>query len=99
MDININSIHFTADKKLKHLISTKVNKLTTFHDGLLSADVNLKIDKSETGKNKTAEVKVLIKGADLFAKKQSNTFEEAVDECLEAMRRQLMKHKEKERKV
>mgnify|MGYP000424346970 CR=1 FL=1 len=99
MDININSIHFSADKKLKQLIIAKVNKLTTFHDGLVNADVNLKIDKSDTRENKIAEVKVFVKGGDLFAKKQSKTFEEAVDECLDAMRRQLLKHKEKERKI
>lgn len=99
MDVNINSIHFTADKKLKQLILTKVNKLTTFHDGLISADVNLKVDKSDTKENKIAELKMFIKGSDLFAKKQSSTFEEAVDECIDAMRRQLLKHKEKERNL
>lgn len=99
MDININSIHFSADKKLKQLISTKVNKLTTFHDGLIGADVNLKVDKSDTRENKIAELKVFVKGGDLFAKKQSKTFEEAVDECLDAMRKQLLKHKEKERNI
>ncbi|MBN1650323.1 MAG: ribosome-associated translation inhibitor RaiA, partial [Bacteroidales bacterium] len=97
MDIIINSIHFSADKKLKQLITTKVNKLTTFHDGLVNAEVNLKIDKSDSRENKIAEVKVFVKGGDLFAKKQSKTFEEAVDDCLDAMRRQLLKHKEKER--
>lgn len=99
MDVNINSIHFTADKKLKQLIQAKVSKLTTFHDGLLSVDVNLKVDKSDSRANKIAEVKLFIKGGDLFAKKQAKTFEEAVDECLDATRRQLLKHKEKERKV
>jgi putative sigma-54 modulation protein len=99
MDVNINAIHFSADKKLKQLIITKVNKLSTFHDGLIGAEVNLKLDKSDTGENKITEVKVFIKGGDLFAKKQSKTFEEALDDCLEAMRRQLLKHKEKERNI
>jgi len=99
MDVNINSVHFNADKKLKQLIESKVNKLTTFHDGLIGAEVNLKLDKSENRENKVAEMKMFVRGGDLFAKKQSKTFEEAVDECLDAMRRQLVKHKEKERKI
>lgn len=99
MDVNINSIHFTADKKLKQLIELKVNKLSTFHDGLLGAEVNLKVDKSDVKENKIAEIKLFVKGSDLFAKKQSKTFEEAVDECVDASRRQLLKHKEKERKI
>ncbi len=99
MDININSIHFTADKKLKQLILTKVNKLTTFNEDIIGAEVNLKVDKSDTRENKIADLKIFVRGGDLFAKKQSKTFEEAIDECLDAMRRQLLKHKEKERKA
>jgi putative sigma-54 modulation protein len=99
MDVNVNSIHFTADKKLKQLILTKVNKLSNIHDGLIRSEVNLKLDKSDNRENKIAEVKMFIKGGDIFAKKQSKTFEEAVDECIDAVRRQLLKHKEKERKI
>ena len=44
--------------------------------------------------NKIAEIKVDVKGKDLFVKKQSNSFEEAADMAVEALRRQLKKHKE-----
>lgn len=99
MNISINSIHFNADKKLEQLIHNKVNKLVTFHEGLIGAEVNLKLDKSDTRENKVAEVKMFIKGGDLFAKKQSKTFEEAIDDCVDAMKKQLLKHKEKERNI
>jgi len=36
-----------------------------------------------------------IPGNDLFAKKQSDSFEESTDIAVEALRRQLKKHKEK----
>ena len=42
-----------------------------------------------------AEVNLNIPGNDLFAKKQCKSFEEAVDLCCEALRKQLIKWKEK----
>ena len=45
--------------------------------------------------NKIAEIRLIIKGTDLFAKKKCKSFEEATDTAIEALRRQLKKHKEK----
>ena len=46
--------------------------------------------------NKIAEVKLSIPGYDyLFAEKQADTFEEAIDLATDAIRRQLTKFKEK----
>jgi putative sigma-54 modulation protein len=39
----------------------------------------------------------LVPGNDLFAKKQSKSFEEATDIAVDALRKQLTKHKEKQR--
>ncbi len=44
---------------------------------------------------KIAEIKLLVPGNDLFAKRQCKTFEEATDQAVEALRRQLKKKKEK----
>jgi putative sigma-54 modulation protein len=40
-------------------------------------------------------VKILIPGKELFAKKQCKSFEEATDLAVEALRKQVKKHKEK----
>jgi len=95
MNIDIQSVHFTADKKLLDFIEEKVEKLTTFHDGIIRSEVILKLDKSDSSENKVAEIKLHIAGNDLFAKKQCKSFEEAVDESIEALSRQVKKHKEK----
>jgi putative sigma-54 modulation protein len=44
-----------------------------------------------------AEISLNVPGSDLFAKKQAKTFEEAVDLACEALRKQLIKKKEKVR--
>jgi putative sigma-54 modulation protein len=94
MKVNITSVHFKTDKKLEDFIERKVNKLSNTYDGVLGTEVTLKVENAETRENKIAEIKVSIRGQHLFAKKQSKTFEEATDTAVEALRRQLTKHKE-----
>ncbi len=96
MEVKVKSVHFSTDERLVGFINKKVNKLDTFFDGIINAEVILKVDKPETANNKIAELKLSIPAADyLFAKKQANTFEEAVDLSIEAMKKQLDKYKEK----
>ncbi|PVX50924.1 putative sigma-54 modulation protein [Balneicella halophila] len=95
MNVNIESLDFKADKKLLDFIEKKVDKLTKFYDGIVSADVKLRLEKEESKENKIAEIKLNVPQSDLFAKRNSTTFEEAVDDVVEALRRQLKKHKEK----
>ena len=99
MKINISSIHFKADKKLEDFITEKVQKLSTIYDGLIGSEVILKLDNKETIENKITEIKLQIRGNDLFAKKQSKSFEEAADSAVEALRKQLTKYKEKVKKI
>ncbi len=95
MDIQVHSVHFTADKKLIEFVNEKVGKLDLFFDNIIASEVYLRLDKSQDGENKIAEVKLLIPGKELFAKKQCKSFEEAADLAVEALRKQVNKHKEK----
>ena len=95
MKVNINSVHFKADKKLEDFINEKVGKLSNMYDGVIGSDVILKVDNTDSPENKIAEIRLLIRGNDLYAKKQCKTFEEATDTAIEALRRQLKKHKDK----
>lgn len=95
MNVTIQSVKFDAADKLKAFIEQKVNKLDVFFDGIIDAEVILKLDKSETSENKVAEISLKVPGSDLFAKKQTKTFEESIDLCCEALRKQLIKKKEK----
>lgn len=99
MTVKIQSVHFDADKKLLDFVQERVDKLTTFYDGIINSEVVLKLDKSESTENKIAEIKLHISGNDLFAKKQCKSFEEAVDTSIDALKTQVKKHKEKLRGV
>lgn len=97
MKINIHSLHFDAGEKLLGFVNTKVSKLDTFHDGIIAADVTLKLEKSDISENKIAEIRVQIPGDDVFCSRQAKNFEEAVDLSVDALRKQLQKAKEKQR--
>lgn len=95
MTINIQSVHFNADKKLIGFINEKVEKLTTFYGGIINTEVILRLDKGDNAENKIVEIKMLGKGHEFFAKKQCGSFEEATDLACEALKTQVKKHKEK----
>jgi ribosomal subunit interface protein len=98
MNIQVKTLHFTADQKLIDFVNKKVPKLDTFFEGIINAEVIMKVVKPETANNKVAEIKLSIPGTDyLFAEKQADTFEEAIDLAIEAIRRQLSKFKEKQK--
>jgi putative sigma-54 modulation protein len=96
MDLKIQSIHFDATEKLQAFITKKVAKFEKTSD-IQKVEVILKVVKPETVKNKDASIKVSVPNGDLFVEKICDTFEEAVDECVEAMLRQVSKYKDKQR--
>ena len=95
MNIQIQTVHFTADKQLKDFINKKVEKLIAIDDSILNADVYLKVDKPESHENKIVEIKIHSPSGEFFAKKQADTFEESTDLVSQALRKQILKQKEK----
>lgn len=96
MNIKINDVNFTADQKLIDFTNKKVGKLDTFFEGIIGAEVIMKVTKPESTNNKEVEIILSIPSSEnLFSKKQADSFEEAIDLTVEAIRRQLKKYKEK----
>jgi len=99
MDIKIHSIRFDADTRLLDFVNMKVRKLIQYFDDIIGAEIFLRLDKSQDLENKVVEIRLTLPGNELFAKKQSKTFEESTDLSVEALRRQIMKHKTKLRRA
>lgn len=95
MKLRIQSINFDATATLESYISKKLSKLEKNFDEILTLDVYLKVVKPESSTNKESEIKVSMPNVDFFASKTCNTFEEAVDLTIEALDKQIRKHKEK----
>jgi putative sigma-54 modulation protein len=99
MNIQIHSVRFDADKKLIDFVHQKLDKLIQIGDGIVNAEVYLRLDKDQEKENKISEIKLDLSGGPLFARKQSKTFEEATDQAVNALKRQIARHKQKKRGV
>ncbi len=95
MKLQMHSIHFDADRKLIDFIQRKADKLDTFYGRIIDGEVTMRLNKDETQENKLVELKVRIPGQLLFSHEQAKTFEAATDMAVDAMKRQLTKHKAK----
>lgn len=95
MNISINSVKFKADPKLEKFVNEKVTKLDRLVDNATRCEVILKVDKPESDNNKIAEISLTLPGQTLFNSKQANTFEEAVSDCVDTMKVQIDKYKER----
>ncbi len=95
MKVEIQSIHFKADRKLLEFVSRKIEKLLTFYEGIRSAEVFLRLENDAEKENKVVEVKINLNANIIFAKEQSTTFEAATDMVLDKLVAQVRKYKEK----
>jgi putative sigma-54 modulation protein len=96
MNVQIQSVHFEADSKLKEHVNRKLEKLRTFHDKIIGVDVYLKLDNvAHNIKDKIAEIKVYVPKHSFFVKHQSKTFEESFDLAFDSMVNQVKRRKEK----
>jgi putative sigma-54 modulation protein len=96
MKINIQPKDFNATPGLLDFVIEKTRKIFTFYEQAISCDVVLKIDKSDTDTNKTCTMQLVIPGNDLHARAQCSTFEEAVMQCIEIVKRKVIKKKSKQ---
>ena len=95
MQVQIQSIHFDADKKLIDFVNGRMSKLSQIQENITKSEVFLKLDKSNTNDNKIAEIRLAVPGKELFASRQCKSFEEAMDLSVEAIRTQIQKYKAK----
>ena len=95
MEIKIQSIHFDATEKLQAFVEKKVSKLEKTFEDIQKVEVQLKVVKPATAMNKQTSLSVAVPGNTLYVEKLSDTFEESTDLCVDSMRVQLQKFKEK----
>ena len=90
MDVNIQAINFDASEKLVAFVNKKAERLQRHFPDITTVEV-----KPETAMNKEAVITVLVPKSEFVANKTADTFEEAIDLCLEAVGKMAEKAKEK----
>jgi putative sigma-54 modulation protein len=77
-------------------VSTKIEKLKTYHDRIVKVDVFLKLDNIvHKIKDKVVEIKVHIPKHELFVKASSKSFEESFENAMDSIVNQIKRKKEK----
>ena len=94
MNVNIQSVHFSADRKLIDYVNRKLEKLSHFTDRVIQVNVFLKLDNVvHAVKDKIAEIRVHIPRHSFFVKSTSKSFEESFDEAFDSLVGQIKKNK------
>ena len=96
MKVQMQSVHFTADQKLLDFIQKRLDKLETFYDRVTEGEVIMRLNNKDGVDNKTVEVKLFVPGTTLFSQEDAGTFEAAADAAAEHLKKQLIRHKEKQ---
>ena len=95
MNTQIQAIHFKVDKKLIEFIEKKLSKLETFHDGIIDAQVFLKLENTNVKENKTVEIKVNVSQTSFIQTETSISYEAATDLAVDSLKTQIKRHKGK----
>lgn len=96
MNLNIQTVHFDADVKLKNRIEQKIQKLNQFHDQIINVNIYLKLDNIvHKIKDKIVEIKVAIPKHEFFVKQSCKSFEESLELAMDSIVAQIKKQKDK----
>ena len=66
-----------------------------FCDRIVGADAYFKVEPMSDKGNKLVEIKLKVPGKELMVKKHSHSFEGAIDQAREALKKALIKYKGK----
>ena len=93
MKINVQSIKFDADAKLLEFTEKKVAKIDRFFDPIISVDVKFSLLSDDANKN--VRMNVSVPGNSVVVERNANSFETAVNECVDILKEKLTRLKEK----
>jgi putative sigma-54 modulation protein len=94
MQVSITGHHVEVTDSLRNHVEAKISKLKRHFDNVTDAHVILTVEKLE----QKAEATVQISGAKLFADDVQEDMYQAIDNMVDKLDRQIIKHKEKKGK-
>ncbi len=95
MKLMIQAVNFDIADKLNKYIEKKTRRFEKLLDESAELDIKLKVIKRETNMNKESQATLRGFSGEFFAQKTADTFEEGIDDILDAVARQIRRHKEK----
>ena len=93
MEIRVQSLKFDADQKLLEFVQKKVSKIERFDETITNVDVTLSL--LERPENKNVKIQAYVPGETLVIERAATSFEEAVNDAVDAMKEKIVRSKEK----
>ena len=95
MKLNTQAVNFEMAERLEKHIEKKTRRYEKLLTPSAEMDIRMTVVKPETNLNKETTIRIIGMGPEMFAQKTCATFEQGIDECLEALDRQLEKLKDR----
>jgi putative sigma-54 modulation protein len=96
MNLTISGHHLDVTPAIREYVVAKLDRITRHFDQLVDITVLLSIEKpAEKERRQKAEVTVHVKGKDLFAECTSEDLYAAIDQLMDKLDRQVVRHKDK----
>ena len=95
MKLNVKAVNFETAERLEKYIEKKTRRYEKLLSPSAELEIRMTVVKPETNLNKETAIRIMGMGTELFAQKVCDTFEQGIDECLEALDKELEKHKDR----
>ncbi|NAS32284.1 ribosome-associated translation inhibitor RaiA [Flavobacteriaceae bacterium R38] len=97
MKIDIQFVHTTASLELQQFVLKRVEKLSEKYHDIIKADVFLKEENDPSLKGNICDIRLSIPGPFIFASSNEESFEAAIVETINDLKKQLDKRKGKQK--
>jgi len=96
MNLTISGHHLEVTPALRNYVTGKLDRITRHFDQVVDVKVLLTVEKQkEKDKRQRAECNIHVKGSDLFAESSHQDLYAAVDDLVDKLDRQVMRHKDR----
>jgi putative sigma-54 modulation protein len=96
MNLTISGHHLEVTPALRSYVTEKLDRITRHFDQLVDVKVLLSIEnQKEKERRQRAECNIRVKGSDLFAESAHSDLYAAVDELVDKLDRQVVRHKDR----
>ena len=91
MKVNVNAVNFEMHKQLEDYIEKKTSRFARHLKDNDDVDIRLTVIKPAAQLNKEVQVRI----GDMFVEKKCDSFEDGLNECIEALDKQIERRKER----
>ena len=91
MQLNLSGHHLDITSSMRQHTSDKLTKIKHHFGNIMNVNMTLEVQKDL----QKAEATIHVSGADLFAKAESNDMYASIDQLINKLDSQIIKHKEK----